>query len=76
MPVIGSTDLCAFKQRIPKFIVIWILKWTIEKNFYSLYADAVLYIPDLQALLSHWPHYVNPELDRLRRDDSRSTYQP
>lgn len=27
-----------------------------------------LYIPDLQALLEHWPQYVNPELERLRKD--------
>lgn len=24
-----------------------------------------LYIPDLQELLSQWPQYVSPELDRL-----------
>ena len=27
-----------------------------------------LYIPDLQALLEHWPQYVNPEVERLRKD--------
>lgn len=27
-----------------------------------------LYIPDLQALLSHWPQYVHPELKRLQKD--------
>ncbi|KAL8679066.1 MAG: hypothetical protein Q9186_004606 [Xanthomendoza sp. 1 TL-2023] len=27
-----------------------------------------LNVPDLQALLSHWPQYVHLELDRLRRD--------
>lgn len=26
-----------------------------------------LKIPDLQALLQHWPQYVNLEVDRLRR---------
>ena len=25
-----------------------------------------LNIPDLEVLLSKWPHYVNPEVDRLR----------
>ncbi|KAL8963659.1 MAG: hypothetical protein Q9193_000103 [Seirophora villosa] len=28
----------------------------------------VLHIPNLQALMSHWPQYVNPELERLRED--------
>ena len=27
-----------------------------------------LHIPDLQGLLSHWPQYVNPEIERLRQD--------
>ena len=27
-----------------------------------------LHIPDLQALLDHWPQYVNPEVGRLRKD--------
>ncbi|KAL8765569.1 MAG: hypothetical protein Q9209_007400 [Squamulea sp. 1 TL-2023] len=27
-----------------------------------------LEIPDLQALLSHWPQYVHLEFDRLRDD--------
>ena len=27
-----------------------------------------LRIPDLQALLKHWPQYVNPELEHLQRD--------
>ena len=27
-----------------------------------------LYIPDLQALLEHWPQYVNPELERLQKE--------
>lgn len=27
-----------------------------------------LHIPDLQALLDHWPQYVNPEVGRLRQD--------
>lgn len=28
----------------------------------------MLHIPDLQAMMSHWPQYVSPELDRLRAD--------
>ena len=27
-----------------------------------------LNIPDLQVLLSHWPQYVNSELEHLRQD--------
>ena len=27
-----------------------------------------LSIPNLQALLDHWPQYVNPELEHLQKD--------
>ena len=30
-----------------------------------------LRIPDLQAMLKHWPQYVHPELDCLRKDVNR-----
>ncbi|KAI4244340.1 MAG: hypothetical protein L6R40_003066 [Gallowayella cf. fulva] len=34
-----------------------------------------LEIPDLQALLSHWPQYVHLELDRLRKDVDRKLHE-
>lgn len=43
------------------------IKTTRQELLESLHGRS-LHIPDLQVYLSHWPHYINPELENLRED--------